>query len=97
MGIMKHLDELEQELYENGEIHLSKDNSFTPTALCWFRNTENSENYSGIFKGVHLNIKELEKEYIITYNKNDVESVYKSSMNGLKKELSNIIELLRGD
>ena len=97
MGIMKHLDELEQELYENGILELDKDNWITPTALCWFRNTENPENYSGIFKGVHLNIKELEKEYIITYNKNDVESVYKSSMNGLKKELSNIIELLRGD
>ena len=97
MGIMKHLDELEQELYENGEIHLSKDDNFTPTALCWFRNTENPENYDGIFKGVCLNIKELETEYVITYNKNDVESVYKSSINGIKNELSNIIELLRGD
>ena len=97
MSVFSKLDELEQELYENGEVHLSKDDNFTPTALCWFRNTENPENYSGIFKGVHLNIKELETEYVITYNKNDVESVYKSSMNGIKNELSNIIELLRGD
>lgn len=97
MGIMKLLDELEQELYENGKIELDKDNWEAPIVKSWFSNTMKPEDYSGIFEGISLKIYETKTKLIIEYDKNDVESVYKSSMNGMKKELTNIIDLLGGD
>lgn len=94
MGIMKHLDELEQELYENGILELDKDNWITPTAKSWFSNTMRPEDYSGIFEGIELEIYETKTKLIIEYDKND-ENVYKASMNGLKSSLQDVVDILK--
>lgn len=94
MGIMKHLDELEQELYENGILELDKDNWITPTAKIWFSNTMRPEDYSGIFEGIPLKIYETKTKLIIEYDKSD-ENVYKASMNGLKSSLQDVVDILK--
>lgn len=69
MGVMKKLSELEQELYNKGVLRLKKNDLITDKALCWFNNTQDLENYTGIFKGIKLDIQETDSEIIIIYNK----------------------------
>ena len=94
MGIMKILDELEQELYNKGVLILDKKEWYTDVAKSWFSKTLNSEDYSGIFEGIKLNILETDKTVTIKFNKTD-ENVYKSSMKGIKNTLENVISLLK--
>lgn len=94
MGIMKLLDELEQELYENGILKLDKDNWEAPIVKSWFSNTMRPEDYSGIFEGIPLKIYETKTKLIIEYDKND-ENVYKASINGLKSSLQDVVDILK--
>ena len=95
MGIMKHLDELEQELYENGILELDKDSWITPTAKIWFSNTMSHEDYSGIFEGIPLKIYETKNKVVIKFNKESDADMYKASMNGLKSSLGDIVDILK--
>lgn len=95
MGIMKQLDELEQELYENGILELDKDDWITPTAKIWFSNTMKPEDYSGIFEGIKLEIYETKNKVVIKFNKESDADMYKASMNGLKSSLGDIVDILK--
>ena len=95
MGIMKHLDELEQELYENGILELDKDDWITPTAKIWFSNTMNPEDYNGIFEGIELEIYETKNKVVIKFNKESDADIYKASMNGLKSSLQDVVDILK--
>lgn len=95
MGIMKQLDELEQELYENGILELDKDDWITPTAKIWFSNTMKLEDYSGIFEGIKLEIYETKNKVVIKFNKESDADMYKASMNGLKSSLGDIVDILK--
>lgn len=94
MSVMSRLDELEQELYEKGVLELNKSNWLTPTAKSWFSNTLKPEDYNGLFNGIKLDIKETDTTVIIKYDKTD-ENIYKSSMNGLKNTLEDVVSILR--
>lgn len=94
MGIMKKLDELEQELYEKGVLTLDKSDWVTPVAKCWFSKTQSPEDYTGLFEGIKLTILETDKTLTIKFDKTD-ENIYKSSMNGLKNTLEDVVSLLK--
>lgn len=97
MGIMSCLDELEQELYETGELKLNKTDWITPTAKIWFSNTLKAEDYNGLFNGVPLNITETNDYVIIKFNKQKDEDMYKTSINGLKTSLQDVVDILLQD
>ena len=94
MGVMKMLDELEQELYEEGIIKLDKKDWRTPIAKSWFSKTQSPEDYTGLFEGIKLTILETDKTVTIKFDKTD-ENIYKSSMNGLKNTLEDVVSILR--
>lgn len=96
MSVMSRLDELEQELYEKGVLELNKSDWLTPTAKSWFSNTLKPEDYNGLFNGIKLDIKETDTTVIIKYDKTD-ENIYKSSMNGLKNTLEDVVQILLED
>lgn len=96
MSVMSRLDELEQELYEKGVLELNKSDWLTPTAKSWFSNTLKPEDYNGLFNGIKLDIKETDTTVIIKYDKTD-ENIYKSSMNGLKNTLEDVVQILLKD
>lgn len=94
MGIMKILDELEQELYNKGVLILDKKEWYTDVAKSWFSKTQSPEDYTGLFEGIKLTILETDKTVTIKFDKTD-ENIYKSSMNGLKNTLEDVISLLK--
>lgn len=94
MGIMKTLDELEQELYEKGILVLDKKDWYTDVAKCWFSKTQSPEDYTGLFEGIKLIILETDKTVTIKFDKTD-ENIYKSSMNGLKNTLEDVVSILK--
>ena len=96
MSVMSRLDQLEQELYDKGVLELNKSDWLTPTAKSWFSNTLKPEDYNGLFNGIKLDIKETDTTVIIKYDKTD-ENIYKSSMNGLKNTLEDVVQILLKD
>lgn len=95
MGVMNYLDILEDELLANKSLKLDKKDNKTVAAICWFQNTCNSENYSGIFKNIHLNFKEGKRYVYITISDEDYEKVYNNTMSGLKESLTDIVDILK--
>ena len=94
MGIMKILDELEQELYNKGVLILDKKDWYTDVAKSWFSKTLSPEDYSWISAGIKLNILETDKNVTIKFNKTD-ENIYKSSMKGIKNTLEDVVSILK--
>ena len=95
MGVMNYLDMLENELLANKSLKLDKKNDKTVAAVCWFQNTCNLENYSGIFKDIHLKFKEDNRYVYISISDKDYEKVYENTMSGLKESLTDIIDILK--
>lgn len=94
MGVMNYLDMLENELLANKSLKLDKKDDKT-VAVCWFQNTCNLENYSGIFKDIHLKFKEDNRYVYISISDKDYEKVYENTMSGLKESLTDIIDILK--
>lgn len=101
MGIMKILGDLEDELYETGQLIINKNIWYATTALRWFCNNKNSEDYDGIFKNINLNITENDKSIIIEFDRTVDnlhiidKNIYEISMQGLKDTLNDIVNILK--
>lgn len=94
MSNMKRIVELEDELLEKGYLKLNKNDESTKTILNWFTDTH-SDDYSGIFKGINLDITETKDYYYIELSRENYAKVVKNTMDGLKSTLTDIVDILK--